>query len=54
MFMTQPGRTSRRLNMVISSVVISILLKSYVSEHELLIIPASPPSSSVPGFIWFH
>jgi len=31
---TQPGRTSRRLNMVISSVVISILLKRYVSKPE--------------------
>jgi len=31
---TQPGKTSRRLNMVISSMVISILLKRYVSEPE--------------------
>ena len=34
MVVTQPGRTSRRLDMVISSVVISILLKMYVSEPE--------------------
>ncbi|AES81851.1 hypothetical protein MTR_7g101260 [Medicago truncatula] len=31
---TQPGRTSRRLNMVISSVVISTLLNRYSSEPE--------------------
>ncbi|KEH43379.1 hypothetical protein MTR_1g090980 [Medicago truncatula] len=31
---TQPGRTSRRLNMVISSVLISTLLKRYASEPE--------------------
>ncbi|KEH16956.1 hypothetical protein MTR_0061s0080 [Medicago truncatula] len=31
---TQPGRTSRRLNMVISSVVISTLLKSQTLEGE--------------------
>ncbi|KEH27896.1 hypothetical protein MTR_5g048750 [Medicago truncatula] len=32
--MTQPGRTLRRLNVVISSVVISTFLKKYASEPE--------------------
>ncbi|KEH42736.1 hypothetical protein MTR_1g074400 [Medicago truncatula] len=55
MVVTQPGTISRRLNMVISSIVISILLKRYISEpekqqHFIHIISCNKPPPSPPYF----